>query len=58
MTYSETVTVPGITNFAVVAVNGSNIVGTVTSVTGSGTTRDVTVNITSGTGEFRLRGVN
>ena len=58
VTYSETVTVPGITNFAVVAVNGSNIVGTVTSVTGSGTTRDVTVNITSGTGEFRLRGVN
>jgi len=48
--YSEPVTVPGTANFAVVAVNG--------------TTRDVTVSITSGTGgtggtgEFRLRGVN
>jgi|GEM_PF-2004805 len=58
VTYSEAVTVPGINNFAVVAVNGSTIVGTVTSVTGSGTTRDVVVTITSGTGEFRLRGVN
>jgi hypothetical protein len=58
VTYSEPVTVPGASNFAVVAVNGSNIVGTVTSVTGSGTTRDVTVSITSGTGEFRLRAVN
>ncbi len=58
VTYSEPVTVPGASNFAVVAVNGSNIVGTVNSVTGSGTTRDVTVSITSGTGEFRLRGVN
>jgi VCBS repeat-containing protein len=58
VTYSETVTVPGTSNFSVVAVNGSNIVGTVTGVTGSGTTRDVTVTINSGTGEFRLRGVN
>ena len=58
VTYSEPVTVPGTSNFAVVAVNSSNIVGTVTGVTGSGTTRDVTVTITSGTGEFRLRGVN
>jgi hypothetical protein len=58
VTYSEPVTVPGASNFSVVAVNGSNIVGTVTSVTGSGTTRDVTVSITSGTGEFRLRAVN
>jgi len=58
VTYSEPVTVPGASNFSVVAVNGSSIVGTVTSVTGSGTTRDVTVTITSGTGEFRLRGVN
>ena len=58
VTYSEPVTVPGASNFSVVAVNGSNIVGTVTSVTGSGNTRDVTVTITSGTGEFRLRGVN
>jgi hypothetical protein len=58
VTYSEPVTVPGASNFSVVAVNGSNIVGTVTSITGTGTTRDVTVSITSGTGEFRLRGVN
>jgi len=58
VTYSEPVTVPGASNFSVVAVNGSNIVGTVTGVTGTGTTRDVTVTITSGTGEFRLRGVN
>jgi hypothetical protein len=58
VTYSEAVTVPGASNFSVVAVNGSSIVGTVTSVTGTGTTRDVTVTITSGTGEFRLRGVN
>ena len=58
VTYSEAVTVPGTTNFSVVAVNGSSIVGTVTGVTGTGTTRDVTVTITSGTGEFRLRGVN
>jgi len=58
VTYSEAVTVPGTSNFAVVAVNGSSIVGTVTGVTGTGTTRDVTVSITSGTGEFRLRAVN
>ena len=58
VTYSEPVTVPGASNFSVVAVNGSNIVGTVTGVTGTGNTRDVTVTITSGTGEFRLRGVN
>ena len=58
VTYSEAVTVPGTSNFTVVAVNGSTIVGTVTGVTGTGTTRDVTVSITSGTGEFRLRAVN
>ncbi len=58
VTYSEPVTVHGASNFAVVAVNGSSIVGTVNGVTGTGTTRDVTVSITSGTGEFRLRGVN
>lgn len=41
--------------YQVVPVNGSNIVGTVTGVTGTGATRDVTVNLTSGTGEFKLR---
>jgi len=58
VTYSEAVTVPGAVNFAVVAVNGSNIVGIVSAVSGSGATRDVTVSITSGTGEYRLRAVN
>lgn len=57
VTYSEPVTLntPEAARFAVVPVNGSTIVGAVTGVTGSGNSRDVTVNITSGTGEFRLR---
>jgi hypothetical protein len=57
VTYSEPVTLnlPEANRFQVVPVNGSNIVGTVTGVTGSGNIRDVTVNRTSGTGEFRLR---
>ncbi len=57
VTYSEPVnlTAPAINRFQVVPVNGSDIVGTVTSVTGTGNTRDVTVDLTSGTGEFRLR---
>ncbi|OYW21523.1 MAG: hypothetical protein B7Z52_00735 [Burkholderiales bacterium 12-64-5] len=58
VTYSEAVTGAATNNFSVVAVNGSNIVGTVTGVTGTGSTRDVTVSITSGTGEYRLRAVN
>jgi hypothetical protein len=55
--YSEPVALnaPAANRFQVVPVNGSNVVGTVTGVTGSGDTRDVTVNLTSGTGEFRLR---
>ena len=54
---SEAVTLnaPATSHFQVVPVNGTNIVGTMQSVTGSGGTRDVTVNLTSGTGEFRLR---
>lgn len=59
VTYSEPVnlTAPLTTHFQVMPVNGSTITGTVQSVTGSdGTaTRDVTVQITGGTGEFRLR---
>ncbi len=58
VTYSEAV--QGVTNaqFQVEAVNGSNITGSVSSVSGSGTTRDVTVSITSGAGEFRLKAVD
>lgn len=57
VTYSEPVTLnaPATSRFQVVPVNGSTIVGTVTGVTGSGNTRDVTVNLTSGVGEFKLR---
>lgn len=57
VTYTEpvTLTAPEATHFQIVPVNGSNIVGTITGVTGGGSTRDVTVDITSGTGEFRLR---
>jgi hypothetical protein len=57
VTYSEPVALnaPATSRFQVVPVNGSNIVGTVTGVTGSTNTRDVTVNLTSGTGEFKLR---
>jgi|GEM_PF-1830931 len=60
VTYSEPVALnaPAASRFQVVPVNGSNIVGTVTGVTGvtgSGDIRDVTVNRTSGSGEFKLR---
>jgi len=57
VTYSEPVSLnaPETGHFAVIPVNGSDIVGSVTSVTGSGATRQVTVNLTSGLGEFRLR---
>jgi predicted outer membrane repeat protein len=57
VTYSEPVnlTAPAINRFAVMPVGGSTITGTVDSVSGTGDTRDVTVNLTGGTGEFRLR---
>lgn len=57
VTYSEPVTLnpPETARFQVVPVNGSTIVGTVTGVTGTGDKRDVTVNLTSGLGEFKLR---
>ena len=58
VTYSENVVNVTTNSFAVIQANGSNIVGTVTGVSGTGNTRDVTVSITSGTGDFRLRGVN
>lgn len=57
VTYSEPVTLnsPATARFSVVPINGSTVVASVTGVTGTGNTRDVTVNVTSGTGEFRLR---
>lgn len=60
VTYSEpvTLTAPETSHFQVVPVNSSTIVGTVTGVTGTGNTRDVTVNLTSGVGEFTLRVVD
>lgn len=60
VTYSKPVTLnaPATARFAVVPVGGSSITGTVTGVSGSGVTRDVTVSITGGTGEFRLRAVD
>lgn len=57
VTYSEpvTLTAPESNRFAVVPVGGSTFVGSVTGVTGTGATRDVTVTQSSGLGEFRLR---
>ena len=53
--FSEAVNTPTTANFAVAAVGGSSIVGTVDSVTAVSTSvYDVAVTITSGTGEFRL----
>lgn len=57
VTYSEAVTNITVSQFAVEAVTG-NVTGSITGVTGSGTTRDVTVSITSGSGEFRLKVVD
>ena len=58
VTYSESVVGVTTNSFQVIPANGSNIGGTVTGVSGTGNTRDVTVHIDSGTGDFRLRGVN
>ncbi|MES2595494.1 MAG: hypothetical protein V4662_09170 [Verrucomicrobiota bacterium] len=57
VTYSEPVTLnaPESGHFVVMPVGASTIVGSVTGVTGTGATRDVTVNLTGGLGEFRLR---
>jgi microcystin-dependent protein len=58
VTYSEAVQSVTIAQFSVEAVNGSNITGTVASVSGTGTTRDVTVTISGGAGEFRLKAID
>ncbi len=57
VTYSEPVALnaPTASRFAVMPVGGSTITGTVAGVSGTGDTRDVTVNLSGGTGEFRLR---
>lgn len=55
VTYSEAVTGVGESSFAVEPRSGSNVAGTVTAVAGSGATRDVTVTVSSGHGEFRLK---
>ena len=59
VTFSKAVNLPTTGNFAVVAVNGSSITGTVTAVTGvSAGVYDVAVTVTGGTGEFRLKVVD
>ena len=56
VTFSETVNTPTNANFAVVAVNSSTIVGSITSVTSVSTSvYDVVVAVSSGSGEFRLK---
>ena|GEM_PF-3511690 len=56
VTYSEAVTGVAAGRFAVVPVGGSNIVGSISGVTPvSAGIYDIGVNVTSGTGEFRLR---
>ena len=56
VTFSEAVNTPVNANFAVVAVNSSTIVGTITSVTAVSTSvYDVVVAVSSGSGEFRLK---
>lgn len=56
VTFSEPVNAPSTANFAVVAVGGSSIIGSVTGIsTVNSSTYDVSVSITSGTGEFRLK---
>jgi len=58
VTYSEAVQGVLTGSFAVEAVNGGTVTGTVSNVTGSGATRDVTVTLTGGGGEFRLKPTN
>lgn len=57
VTYSEPVVLnlPEASHFQILPVVGSSITGMVTGVTGSGDMRDVTVNITGGSGAFKLR---
>jgi hypothetical protein len=58
VTYSEAVTNVAAANFAIEAINGGSVIGTVTEVSGTGATREVTVAITEGSGEFRLNVIN
>lgn len=58
VTYSEAVTGVGTSSFEVEPRNGGTIAGSVANVSGSGTTRDATVTLTGGHGEFRLKPVD
>jgi microcystin-dependent protein len=58
VTYSEAVQNVTTAQFSIEAVNAGTVAGTVASVSGTGTTRDVTVTVSSGSGEFRLKPVN
>jgi hypothetical protein len=59
VTYSEPVTNVSAANFAVQGVNGGTVTGTIAVSGTDGTaTRDVTVTITGGAGEFTLKVVN
>jgi hypothetical protein len=57
VTYSEPVVLnlPEASHFQILPVGVSSITGMVTGVSGSGDIRDVTVNITGGSGAFKLR---
>ena len=58
VTYSSAVQGVLTGSFALEGVNGGSITGAVSSVTGTGTTRDVTVTLSGGGGEFRLKPTN
>lgn len=55
VTYSEPVSGVSATCFALAPASGSSVTGSIASVTGSGATRDVTVTVTGGAGEFTLK---
>jgi hypothetical protein len=58
ITYSEPVTNVSAASFALEALNGGDVVGNVTEVSGTGAMRDVTVAIAEGSGEFRLNAID
>jgi uncharacterized delta-60 repeat protein len=58
VTYSEAVTNVTTSSFVVEAINGGDVVGHVTEVSGTGATREVTAAITEGSGGFRLNVVD
>jgi hypothetical protein len=54
VTFSENVIGVSAARFIVSPVSGNTVAGTITSISGGPAVYDVTVNVTSGTGEFRL----